>query len=251
MAMASMADLNAAMAMLQDQVNNQSSSITAQQMRLDALERNFQCGGQHIMESFEAKKLELTALQSGLASSMQTQFEGANNDLKVLMEGLKAHETVLNQLPGGFAEVQAVKGRIEVVRGEIVSEVQKQLTEKDKLTKDHVEERLKAVHEYLQEMEKRLKASPTVAADPLQFTAWAAPPAGVSGTGMPVPVTPPGMPSAPPLPGLAPGWPTAGWGDGGGKGGSRREFYPHKKSEPGTLKTPLEWRGWRDNAMEY
>ena len=228
MAAATMTDLNAAMAMLQDQINNATSTITAQQMRLDALERNFQSGGQHIMESFDAKKSELTALQSGLASSMQTQFEGANNDLKVLMEGLKAHETVLNQLPGGFAEVQVVKGRIEAVRGEIVSEVQKQLTEKDTLTKQHVEERLGAVHKYLQDMEGRLKASPAAvgpsqaAADPLQFTAWATAPASVSGTGLPVPVTPPGMPSAPPMPGSVPGWPAAGWGDGGGKGGARR-----------------------------
>ena len=260
MAMASVADLNAAMAMLQDQINTQNTSITSQQLRIDTLERNFQTGGQHIMDSFEAKKSELTTLQQGLGSSMQTQFDGANNDLKILMEGLKAHETVLNQLPGGFAEVQAVKGRIEVVRQEIVIEVQKQLTTKDAETRKTLEERLGGGHAYLQEMEARLKgtapaaaaaASAVAAPDPLQFTAWATGPAAVSGTGLPVPASPPGMSGAVPMPGTAPAWPAPGWGDGNGKGGSRREFYPHKKAEPGTLKSTLEWRDWRENAMEY
>ena len=181
------------------------------------------------MDSLEAKKSEFTFLHGELDKDLRKYISGATSDFNILMGGITQHQSVLQQLPSFGAEVANIKAANEKIQ----PGVQEQLTRKDAEAKAYVDGKLAEVKAYLDRMEARLQAvAPTaVATDP-----WAAGrAAGSAGAVVPVPGTPPGMPSATTLPVAAPSWCE-------GKGGRRREYYPHKKAEPGVLKTALEWR---------
>ena len=62
MAMASTADLNTAVGTVMTEVNRHAQETSNLQRRLDTMERNFNTGGQELLERTEAKKLELTTL---------------------------------------------------------------------------------------------------------------------------------------------------------------------------------------------